>query len=100
VEQLWNRENEAERIPAKDQLLANRQDKRYSASIGFAGSPPKIHGKEGIDGSSPSEALQKARSLGFAAFATQSDLQSVLFEEGTEPLWSLQLKTPQECCHC
>jgi hypothetical protein len=55
MEQLWNRENEAQRIPAKDRLLANRQDKRYSASIGFAGYPPKIHGKERVNGSGPLE---------------------------------------------
>jgi len=60
VEQLWNRENETQRIPAKDMPLANREDKRYSVSIAFAGSPPKIHGKEGVNGSSLLEGSAKA----------------------------------------
>jgi len=47
---------------------------------------PRAHGKEGVDGSSPSEGLQNRRSPGFSV---QNDLLFVVRAVGMEPLMEL-----------
>jgi hypothetical protein len=47
--------------------------------------PPHVHGKEGVDGSSPSEALQKPRTPGLFFRVNLHELQC---EVSMEPLWN------------
>jgi hypothetical protein len=52
--------------------------------------PHNLHGKEGVDGSSPSEGFAKAPEIGAFSFGSICTYSSVQW--GWSPLWSLQVE--------
>jgi hypothetical protein len=60
--------------------------------------PQNLHGKEGVDGSSPSEGSAKAAQI--AGFFGRLELHELQYAVGMEPVWSLQVqKTAHNASH-
>src|SRR5213079_737647 len=65
VEQLWSRAVAAERSPPQTLKTQNRRKQAETVAIGFAPSLEHLDGKEGVDGSSPSEGFRKGQQMAF-----------------------------------
>src|SRR6266545_3771448 len=73
VEQLWSRAVAAQRSPRQTLKTRNRPKQAETVALGFA--PPHEHldGKEGVDGSSPSEgSLERPANAGLSSSRTST----------------------------
>src|SRR5881392_4183669 len=77
METLWKNEGAMERKRFDRFEPRNRLNKPNLFATGCHRLPPKSHGKEGVDGSSPSEGSAKAPHSGASSFGCNCTIHSV-----------------------
>ena len=87
MEHLWSRADATDVNRRQGCSRAKRPGYLQTAASGCIPLPPTLDGKEGVDGSSPSEGSAKAPHVG--AFLVQTDLLFVEHAVGMEPFMEL-----------